>query len=141
MTLSQLPEKHQHYRLEGEAVLCETCGADMMDISSMVVREEPLFIPAHIEKTAFHQHAYKCHACEKETETTVIKKAPVPRPLINNSFGSPTMVAQTMVEKYVKKVPAYLARERMESLWFSIRSSKDYQLASFNNRVCISTSL
>ena len=124
LSLSRLPENHHHYRLEGEACLCEACGSDMIDIGSMVVREEPLFIPAHIEKNVFHQHAYKCHACEKENDTTVIKKAPVPKPLINNSFGSPTMVAQTMIEKYVKKVPAYRQENEWKAFGFPLDRQK-----------------
>lgn len=124
LSLSQLPENHHHYRLEGEACLCEACGSDMIDIGSTVVREEPLFIPAHIEKTIFHQHAYKCHACEKENDTTVIKKAPVPKPLINNSFGSPTIVAQTMIQKYVKKVPAYRQENEWKAFGFPLDRQK-----------------
>jgi len=113
LSLAQLPANHLHYRLEGSECLCETCGNQLNEIGECVVREEPLFIPAHIEKNVFHQHAYKCCSCEKTTGIPTIKKAVVPRPLIHNSFGSPTMVAHTIMEKYGKKVPAY----RQENEW------------------------
>lgn len=96
----------------------------MTEIGSTVVREELLFIPAHIEKKLFHQHAYKCCSCEQNTGNTSIKKAPVPEPLINNSFGSPTMVAQTMIEKYVKKVPAYRQENEWKTFGFPLDRQK-----------------
>ena len=126
LSLSHLPVNHLHYYLEGKDCLCDAYGTYMIEIGSTVVREEPLFIPAHIEKNLFHQHAYKCCTCEKDNGTTPIKKARVLKRLINNSFGSLTMVAQTIVEKYVKKVPAY----RQENA-----------LASSSDRLCLVTAV
>ncbi|EOH86349.1 hypothetical protein [Enterococcus pallens] len=51
VSLAHLPANHKHYRLEGEACLCETCGTHMAEVGSTIVREEPFFIPAHIETT------------------------------------------------------------------------------------------
>lgn len=124
LSLAHLPANHIHYRLEGEACLCETCGTQMTEIGSTVVREEPLFIPAHVEKNLFHQHAYKCCACENESGETTIKKASVPNPLINNSLGSPTVVAHTIMEKYVKKVPAYRQENEWKSFGFPLDRQK-----------------
>lgn len=124
LSLAHLPANHLHYYLEGEDCLCDACGTHMTEIGSTVVREEPLFIPAHIEKTIFHQHAYKCGPCEKNSGTTAIKKAPVPKPLINNSFGSPSLVAQTMIEKYVKKVPAYRQENEWKTFGFPLDRQK-----------------
>lgn len=124
LSLANLPANHLHYYLEGEDCLCDACGTHMTEIGSTVVREEPLFIPAHIEKNLFHQHAYKCCTCEKDNGTTSIKKAHVPKPLINNSFGSPTMVAQTIVEKYVKKVPAYRQENEWKTFGFPLDRQK-----------------
>ncbi|WP_430748905.1 IS66 family transposase [Candidatus Enterococcus moelleringii] len=124
LSLAHLPANHIDYRLEGEACLCETCGTQMTEIGSTVVREEPLFIPAHVEKNLFHQHAYKCCACENESGETTIKKASVPKPLINNSLGSPTVVAHTIMEKYVKKVPAYRQENEWKSFGFPLDRQK-----------------
>lgn len=124
LTLAHLPTKHLHYCLEGEDCLCDACGTQLTEIGSTIVREEPLFIPAHIEKKLFHQHAYKCCACEKKSESTPIKKARIPKPLINNSFGSPTMVAQTIIEKYVKKVPAYRQENEWKTFGFPLDRQK-----------------
>lgn len=118
LSLSHLPANHLHYYLEGEDCLCDACGTHITEIGSTVVREGPLFIPAHIEKNLFHQHAYKCCTCEKDNGTTPIKKVSVPKLLINNSFGSSTMVAQTIVEKYARKCLPIVKRTNGKPLAF-----------------------
>ncbi|WP_226996060.1 IS66 family transposase [Pediococcus damnosus] len=44
------------------------------------------------------------------------KKAAVPKPLITNSLGSGSIVAETIIQKFQQKVPAY----RQEKYWKSI---------------------
>ncbi|MGL9728869.1 IS66 family transposase [Enterococcus sp. DIV0756] len=156
LPLAHLPANHLHYYLEGEDCLCDAYGTCMTEIGSTVVREEPLFTPAHIEKNLFHQHAYKCCTCEKGNGSTTIKKAPVLKPLISSSFGRPTMVTQTMIEKYVKKVPgnlnsdAYAAYEKISGIknvycWAHVRRKfheaigsqpKKYSIALLGERYC-----
>lgn len=97
--------------------MCEDCGHTLHDIGATRLREEPLYVPAHIEKQVIYQHAYHCRECEALGETK-IKKAPVPKPLINNSLGSSSIVTQSIWEKFVKKVPAYRQEKEWHALGF-----------------------
>jgi len=114
--LDGLPENHIFYTLEGEDCLCGACGHELVAFAKEEVRREPLFIPAHVEVNVHHQTAYKCHHCEKTSGQSQIVKAKPPVPLIPNSLGSASIVADTIIEKFVKKVPAY----RQEKLWATI---------------------
>lgn len=123
LSLEGLPEVPIHYELKGADCLCEDCGHTLHDIGATRLREEPLYVPAHIEKQVIYQHAYHCRECETLGETK-IKKAPVPKPLINNSLGSSSIVTQSIWEKFVKKVPAYRQEKEWHALGFPLDRKK-----------------
>ena len=110
--IKDLKANNIHYELIDEARFCPCCSETMSHIGQTVIREEPIFIPGHFEKNVHIQHAYKCHYCP-EDETTTIVKAPVPRPLLNNSLASATVVAEIIHQKYELSIPLY----RQENDW------------------------
>ncbi|MDR2834034.1 MAG: IS66 family transposase [Streptococcaceae bacterium] len=54
---------------------------------------------------------------------------------MNNSLGSPSIVTETILEKYVKKVPAYRQEQQWQELGFMIdrKSIINWHLKSVDN--------
>ena len=107
-----IPVKERILSLEGEDLKCPDCGHVMECIGKTVVREEPVFIPARIELIQYIQPSYCCPHCKKQGKVTICKPM-APRPLLNHSMASASVVAQVMYEKYVQAVPLY----RQEAQW------------------------
>ncbi|MDR2832226.1 MAG: IS66 family transposase [Streptococcaceae bacterium] len=114
--LDGLPTNDIHYQLASNECQCQDCGSNLHNIGSTIVRKEPRFIPAQIIVDVFHQHAYACRNCEQTKNETKIVKANVPKPLLNNSLGTPSIVTETIIEKYQKYVPNY----RQEKIWANL---------------------
>jgi transposase len=112
LKLQNLPANEIHHELHGEQRCCDWCNEYMNDIGSTIAREEVKFIPAHLEKDVHIQHSYACPSCHKDN-ADYIKKARVPKPCMNNSIGSASVIAETIHEKFGKKVPCY----RQEKEW------------------------
>ncbi|MGY3815522.1 IS66 family transposase zinc-finger binding domain-containing protein [Globicatella sulfidifaciens] len=93
---------------------CPDCGESMKQIGTSAVREELVFIPAHMKRIIHKQASYKCEGCtQKEGANGKIVKAPVPKAPLNNSLGSASLIAQTIHQKFGLKLPAY----RQEQEW------------------------
>ncbi|RND45527.1 Transposase [Lacticaseibacillus paracasei] len=105
--LAPFPEVAVHHELTGAERQCPHCAAEMREIGATATSREPVRIPEHVEVHVHYQHAYECRQCSNQLDHSVIKKAIVPKPFIPNSFASPSILTQTMIEKYRKKVPAY----------------------------------
>lgn len=110
--LADLPTKEVQHELPEEDRLCDHCGTLMVDMGKTKVRDEIAFHQARIEALQHVQHSYCCKACERSGKTS-LKKAVVPKPLLQNSLASPSVVAETIRLKFKQKVPAY----RQEEYW------------------------
>lgn len=113
LELAQYPQVPVHRELNGEARQCPHCAAEMCDICTMITSREPVRIPEYFEVHVYYQHAYECRQCTNQLDHSVIKKAAEAQPLIPDSFASPSILTQTMIEKYRKEVPIY----RKEKDW------------------------
>lgn len=98
--------------LEGKNLLCAECGTEMQCIGKEVVRETPEFIPAQLKIVRYIQPSYCCPCCKKKGIVR-IAKYPAPKPLLNHSMASASVVAEVMYQKYVQAVPLY----RQEAQW------------------------
>ena len=84
----------------------------MKDIGRTKVREEIRFHQAMLDCLTHYQHTYCCKSCEKKD--FLLLKAIVPKPLISNSLGSNSLVAETIRMKLVRKF-RLSARELLET--------------------------
>ena len=66
------------------------------------------------------QHAYKCKHCSLSNESDKIVKAPGPKAPLAHSYGSASIIAHTLYQKYELKVPAY----RQENDWEKLLEQK-----------------
>ncbi|WP_057569387.1 IS66 family transposase, partial [Streptococcus pneumoniae] len=72
---------------------------------------ELVFIPAQLKRVDHIQHAYKCQTCSKNNPSDKIVKAPVPKAPLAHSFGSVSIIAHTIHQKFNLKVPNYRQEE------------------------------
>ncbi|COA25644.1 transposase [Streptococcus pneumoniae] len=70
-----------------------------------------VFIPAQLKRVDHIQHAYKCQTCSKNNPSDKIVKAPVPKAPLAHSFGSVSIIAHTIHQKFNLKVPNYRQEE------------------------------
>ncbi|MBK0349007.1 transposase [Aerococcaceae bacterium zg-ZJ1578] len=111
--LNQLPSEDVHHILEGDACVCETCRNQLSEIGTSCHHREVVYVPATLKCVNHIQHAYKCSHCSQHQMHDVIVKAPVPQAPIDHSFGSPSVIAHTIHQKFNQKVPNY----RQEADW------------------------
>ena len=93
---------------------CSSCGTQMKLLGKNMVREVPEFIPAKLKLNRYWQYTYYCPCCKKAGRLAT-KAIPAPKPLLNHSMASPSVVAEVIYQKYVNHVPLY----RQEQEWKS----------------------
>ena len=131
--IAHLPLKERHHELSKEQRICDQCGTQMTDIGTTKIREEVLFHQAMLDRLVHLQHTYCCKECEK-ADISSYKKALVPRPVVSNSLGSNSVIAETIRLKFGQKVPA----NRQESYWqetLGLDISRD-NITNWHIKVC-----
>ena len=131
--IAHLPLKEAHHELPMDQRICEQCGTQMTDIGSTKIREEVLFHQAMLDRLVHLQHTYCCKECEK-ADVSSYKKAPVPKPVVSNSLGSNSVIAETIRLKFGQKSPA----NRQESYWqetLGLDISRD-NITNWHIKVC-----
>ena len=103
--LDSLPGEEVHYQLDD--LTCPDCQHELKEIGSFCARQELLYIPAQVKRIDHIQHSYKCQHCSDKAPADKIIKAPVLKAPLTNSPGSASLIADTIYQKYVLKVPAY----------------------------------
>lgn len=111
--LSAFPSEEVHHKLSEAEQICSECQHELKEIGSWTVRKELVFIPAQIKRLDHIQHAYKCKHCSLNNERDKIIKAPVPKAPLAHSYGSSSIIAHSIYQKYELKIPAY----RQENDW------------------------
>lgn len=101
-----------------EALYCDTCGTQLVQIGEKFVRREIQVIPRQVKIIEHYVKTYKCPKCEAENDTQYkdqpyITTADAPAPLIQHSMASASMVAMIIYLKYISSVPLC----RQEQLW------------------------
>lgn len=123
-TLGQFKPEETHHELTGEDCTCPDCHGQLKEIGSHVYRQELVFVPAQLKRVDHIQHAYKCQSCSQNGDKDKIIKAPVPQAPLAHSFGSASIIAHTIHQKFNLKVPNYRQEEGWHQLGLPI-SRKD----------------
>ncbi|MCM1141718.1 MAG: IS66 family transposase [Muribaculum sp.] len=129
--LNKFTPEELHHELTGEARLCPDCRQELKDIGQQCVRQELVYIPAKIKRVDHIQHSYKCEHCSLNSPVDKISKAPVPKPVLNHSLGSASIIAHTIYEKYELKVPAYRQEEDWKNMGLPIKRN---QIINWHNK-------
>ncbi|MBP3457740.1 MAG: IS66 family transposase [Lachnospiraceae bacterium] len=133
--LKDLPVEEFPCVLHPDDMYCNQCGGSLKEIGFVKVRDEIEYIPAKVQIIRYMQQACECPAC-KHTSRPFIKKAAVPKSVLNHSIASPSSVSYVMYQKYVNSVPLYRQEKDWEQMGIAlsratmanwvIRTSQDY---------------
>lgn len=133
--LKDLPVEEFPCALHPDDMFCNQCGTTLKEIGFVKVRDEIEYIPAKVQIIRYMQQACECPAC-KHTTRPFIKKAAVPKSVLNHSLASPSSVSYVMYQKYVNSVPLYRQEKDWEQMGIAlsratmanwvIRSSQDH---------------
>lgn len=111
--LSNFAEYDLHYTLEDKERACPCCDHEMVEVGQKTIRQQLHYIPAEIYCENVIQHSYKCVECSKKSDKDFIINSDVPKPVINGSYATASLIAHTIQMKYELKIPAY----RQEGEW------------------------
>ncbi len=117
--LKDLPVEEFPCVLHPDDMFCNQCGATLKEIGFVKVRDEIEYIPAKVQIIRYMQQACECPAC-KHTTRPFIKKAAVPKSVLNHSFASPSSVSYVMYQKYVNSVPLYRQEKDWEQMGIAL---------------------
>ncbi|MHC1748078.1 MAG: IS66 family transposase [Cellulosilyticaceae bacterium] len=113
--LKDLPREKRLCSLVKEDRFCEHCDSELHSIGEEFVRTEIEFIPAKVRVIDYYREAFECRSCRKKGEPHV-EKAPMPYPVIQHSYASPSTVAWVIHQKYEMAIPLY----RQEKEWATL---------------------
>lgn len=114
-----LPVETIEYTLPEEELICDSCSNKLHEMSKEIRREVKI-IPAQVKVVEHACSVYGCRGCEKNGIEATIKKAPMPKSVIPNSFASASAVAYVMNDKFVKGLPLYRQEQDWERLGICI---------------------
>jgi transposase len=113
--LKALPVEIVEYELPEAERVCPCCNGRLHAMSTEV-RQELKIIPAEVKVVRHVRHVYSCRQCEREATETPVITAPMPRPAAPGSLASPSILAFTMVQKYVMGMPLYRQEQQFAYL-------------------------
>lgn len=98
--LSSFPVVRVEYKLKGDDLLCEQCGAKKKVVATET-RRSLRFVPARFETLEEITYVYSCSECEE------MERAKQPPALLKGSLATASLVAAIMNGKYVNGLPLY----------------------------------
>lgn len=117
--LKNLPIEEFPCVLHPDDMFCNQCGTALKEIGFVKARDEIEYIPAKVQIIRYMQQACECPTC-KHTVRPFIKKAAVPRSVLNHSFASPSSVSYVMYQKYVNSIPLYRQEKDWEQMGIAL---------------------
>ena len=80
----------------------------MIEIGSIIVREEAEYIPAKMKKVQHVEHAYECknRNCDS-VQKAQIKRGKAPQSPIQRSIAGPSVLAKVIYDKFIQYLPLY----------------------------------
>lgn len=117
--LKNLPIEEFPCILHPDDMFCNQCGTALKEIGFVKARDEIEYIPAKVQIIRYMQQACECPTC-KHTVRPFIKKAAVPRSVLNHSLASPSSVSYVMYQKYVNSIPLYRQEKDWEQMGIAL---------------------
>ena len=117
--LKDIPHEKKLCTLSEEDRFCEECGSPLYSVGEEFVRTEIEFIPAKVRVIDYYRETFECRECRKEGKE-YMEKSPMPYPVIQHSYASPSTVAQVIHQKYELAVPLYRQEKEWENLGVSL---------------------
>lgn len=113
--LKDIPHEKKLCTLAEEDRFCETCGTALVSVGEEFVRTEIEFIPARVRVIDYYRETFECRKC-RSLGMEYMEKSPMPYPVLQHSYASPSTVSWVIHQKYELAVPLY----RQEKEWKSL---------------------
>ncbi len=117
--LKDIPHEKKLCTLAEEDRFCEKCGNALYSVGEEFVRTEIEFIPAKVRVIDYYRETFECRNCRKNGES-YMEKSPMPDPVMQHSYASPSTVAWVIHQKYELAVPLYRQEKEWEALGVSL---------------------
>ncbi|QGG48326.1 IS66 family transposase [Heliorestis convoluta] len=124
VNIEGLPVETIEYRLPEEEKHCACCGGALHEMSTEE-RQELKIIPAQVKVVKHVRYVYSCRCCEKDApdaDKPLVITAPMPAPVLQKSFVSPSVMAYVMTQKYAYGMPLY--RQEQHFLHLGVNLSR-----------------
>ena len=113
--LKDIPHEKKLCTLAEEDRFCQECGTPLVSVGEEFVRTEIEFIPAKVRVIDYYRETFECRNCRKQGKE-YMEKSPMPYPVIQHSYASPSTVAWVIHQKYELAVPLYRQEKEWENL-------------------------
>lgn len=117
--LKDIPHEKKLCTLDERDRFCEKCGTPLHSVGEEFVRTEIEFIPAKVRVIDYYRETFECRNCRKNGDS-YMEKSPMPYPVIQHSYASPSTIAWVIHQKYELAVPLYRQEKEWEALGVSL---------------------
>lgn len=105
-TYEDLPIEEVYYTLAEDEKTCPTCNHALHEMKTEV-RKELKIIPAQVKVVHHIKQVYACRHCDEQGTGGTIITASMPKPVLEGSMVSPSLLAFIMEQKYNQALPLY----------------------------------
>lgn len=105
-TYEDLPIEEVYYTLAEDEKTCPTCNHALHEMKTEV-RKELKIIPAQVKVVHHIKQVYACRHCDEQGTGGTIITASRPKPVLEGSMVSPSLLAFIMEQKYNQALPLY----------------------------------
>ncbi len=120
-TYEDLPVEEVHYSLSDDQQTCPTCDHDLHEMKTEV-RKELKIIPAQVKVVHHIKQVYACRNCDENGTKGTIITSPMPKPVLEGSMVSPSLLGFIIEKKYNQALPLY--RQEQSFVNFGIDISR-----------------
>jgi transposase len=120
-TYDDLPVEEVYYSLTKDKQTCPTCEHNLHEMKTEV-RKELKIIPAQVKVVHHIRQVYACRNCDEHGTSGTIITASMPKPVLEGSMVSPSLLGFIMEKKYNQALPLY--RQEQSFINFGIDISR-----------------
>jgi transposase len=118
-TYEDLEVEEVYYTLSEEEQVCPTCNHALHEMKTEV-RKELKVIPAQVKMVHHIKQVFACRNCDETGTTGTIITAPMPKPVLEGSMVSPSVLAFIMERKYNQALPLYRQEQNFKNFGIDI---------------------
>ncbi len=113
--LKNLPREKKLCTLDKSKRFCEVCGKALHSVGEEFIRTEVIFILMKIRAIDYYRETFECRECRKKGKQ-YMKKSPMPYPVIQHSYASPSMIVWIIHQKYEMAISFYSQEKEWKKL-------------------------
>ena len=114
-----LPVEEVIYDIPEEEKVCKKCGEELTFLK-YETRKEIKLIPAKVSVVVHKKAVYVCKNCDKNGVESNFVTAIAPKPLIDKSLVSASMLSEIISQKYVIGVPLYRIEQNLKGMQINL---------------------